>query len=212
MEHELNLSTTVTLNMTGFGRHIIAKHYGSQEREDFASTSSGSIDESRLKWSTQEIRMPLWEAFAIFGPHIKGSNALPVMSIAVPSIEADLDRLRGDLTARTRDAHRILRLLCELGKAVGLGDLDYCSAEEVTRRVDSYVDEEVSRIPDSCGFWHYGGSVVEVENFGGSMVVRLRNGRRKRVDEMDQDLWRGPAVRDQRTPKFSSDDDEDIPF
>jgi hypothetical protein len=211
MEHDLEPSATVTITLTSFGRHIVAKHYSSPEWD---------ADPRRDGLRSQKIHMPLWEAFAVFGPHIKGSNALPVAYLSVPLPEDPLvDGLRVENTSLALDAKRRLRLLRMLGKDIGLGDLDYCSPEDVERRVEGYVEAQIPRIPTASGLWFYGDRVVEVLDIepgsgADGLFVKLRNGRRKRVDQMNANLWLGPARVDHRIPKLeaAADNDEDIPF
>jgi hypothetical protein len=135
--------------------------------------------------------------------------------------EVVVQRLKRAVELAAERATESLSLLRMLAEDVGIGDTEYCSPEELVRRVAEFSDAEVPRVPDGSGWWWHGERVVEVEadyegspgrmNGPGILVVVRANGRRTPLAEMP-DWWGGPARRDARCPVPPSDDEDAIPF
>ena len=227
-KHEIRPDTIVQLGLTGWGRFLYDQHVYSHTRQDFEERIDDEREAQgkprrRGQHAPRALRLPLWEAMAMFGPHIKCSDRLPFeeVQIELPPSEREqhlAEQLTegADVSVKLIDASRMWsHAVADLGRILGI-DIEHTSPDLTLGRVQRWINETPPAVPDKPGPWWRNGQIerVEWDNDGGEvcLVVRYRNNRRRLVADLDG--WEGPCVRDPRVKIYveSTGDDEDIPF
>lgn len=201
---ELDLDTEITIELNGFGRHILDAATMTDAAREFESTNSIERPIPR------SVSMPLWEAIRIFGPHINASVRQPIRKITFARPPSEAEGSERDLKLRLDS---IVRKFADVMIEIGASSRGCYDLEKDAQR---WLSEAPPRVPNAPGYWVRRNHVERVMWAGtGScrhLAVLLRNNRMRNVEDFDPDEWEGPAVRDPRVKHMTEDGDEDIPF